>query len=180
MKTKINDLPVKLSWRLTKEAMTTVSAPCPVLNNNPDSVFRSNDIVDEVVAIAQKLKLFEGAESHFLDDKVADFLIRMNCHLNRNKTGKNYWDGKYKEEELKKKYPEEFMVACVRALELLKWIWYDDAEVRFKTKIANIVENWPTSELCEVFGDEDADDIYDQRDNVRSAINHSYKVFIYS
>ena len=165
----------KVSWRITEESMSVLSAPCSVLNNNPDSAFRSNDIVDEVVEVAKKLKLFEGSEGIYLDNKVTDFLVRMNVGLNRNRTGKDYWDGRHESSKLKAEYPEEFMVACVRALEILKWIWYDDVDVRLKTEVANMVEGWGEDKLCEVFDNLDPDDIYDQWDNVRGAINHSYK-----
>ena len=63
----------KVSWRITEESMSVLSAPCSVLNNNPDSAFRSNDIVDEVVEVAKKLKLFEGSEGIYLDNKVLIF-----------------------------------------------------------------------------------------------------------
>ena len=163
------------SHKLTEELMLTLSAPCPVLSTNEDIFFNSNTVVDEVVQVALRLKMFDSNEEWVVAQKVSDFLVSINDASDRNRTGKNYWDGRHNPEEAKAEYPEEFMVACVRGLEILKWIWYDDVGVRLKTKIANMVESWDEGQLCEIFGGLDRDDIYDQWDEARLAINRAHE-----
>jgi len=167
----------KLKWQLSQEQLTRLSGPNLKFNIYP-SVFFSNDVTEEAVKIASRLKLFgdhSGENSYLVDNFVEEFLTRMNDQVNRNKTGVNYWEGTHKAEESEKKYPEEFMVACVKALEILKWIWDDSAHVRFKTKVVDMVHEWTEDEQCEVFGGLDPDDIWDQQDDLRAEINSSYK-----
>ena len=167
----------KPNWHLSQEQLTTLSGPNLKFNIYPN-VFLNNDVTEEATKIAIRLKLFGDFgddNSRLTGTRVEGFLASMNEHISRNSTGANYWDGTHEAEETKKKYPEEFMVACVKALEILKWIWDDSDQVRFKTKVVEMVHEWTEEEHCEVFGGVDADHIWDQQDDLRIEINESYK-----
>jgi hypothetical protein len=167
----------KPNWHLSEEQLTTLSGPNLKFNIYP-SVFLNNDVTEEATKLAIGLKLFGDLDvknSYLIEDGVEGFLASLNAQHNRNRTGADFWVGTHEAEESKKKYTEEFMVACVKALEILKWIWDADPQVRFKTKVVEMVHEWTEEEHCEVFGGVDADHIWDQQDDLRAEINKSYK-----